>query len=121
MTSSKVEVRQHADGRVAMRLPEPVDDVTKGLCHWMAFGFGTEPQHHLNVALLTDDEVKRDGWTPSLALDEHSTQRLAERLYRDYDSEYEASHLTWQNFTGDARRYIGALTQTQDPSTDEPQ
>lgn len=61
-TSSLVEVRQHADGRTAVRIPAPIDDVTKGECPWMAISFFGEPQSYLNVELLTDDEVR--DWTP---------------------------------------------------------
>lgn len=116
-----VEVRQHTDGRVALRTPHVIDDIRKGDCNWMVIEYYSPTDARIRIDLLTDDEVTGDGWMPLCALDEHATQRLAERLYRDYEREYEASHLNWKNFEGDARRYIGALTQMQDQSSDEPQ
>jgi hypothetical protein len=56
------DVRQHPDGRTALRIPVPIDDVTKGECPWLAISFIGEPQSHLHVELLTDDEVH--DWTP---------------------------------------------------------
>lgn len=34
---------------------------------------------------------------------------LAQRLWKDYDSQYSASHLTWVDFEGEARGHLEAL------------
>jgi glycogen debranching enzyme len=36
---------------------------------------------------------------------------LAERLWKDYDSQYSASHLTWVDFEGEARGHLDALAE----------
>jgi leucyl-tRNA synthetase len=37
---------------------------------------------------------------------EDAVQAVAEKLYRAYDSEYGADHLTWRNFADQARELI---------------
>lgn len=54
-----VEVRQHPDGRTAVRVPVTVDDVVKGDCDWLSVDFTTGT---LYVQLLTEAEVT--DWTP---------------------------------------------------------
>lgn len=56
-----VEVRQHADGRTAIRLEAPMDDILKGEYDWVSFKFGAKPQQHLSTEPLTHEEVR--DWT----------------------------------------------------------
>lgn len=34
---------------------------------------------------------------------------LAERLWKEYDSEFNAGHLSWRDFEGEARQHVEAL------------
>lgn len=54
-----IEVRQHADGRVAVHTPSRVDTLEKGDCNWLAISW---PDNVLHVELLTDEDVR--DWTP---------------------------------------------------------
>lgn len=38
---------------------------------------------------------------------EEVVQAVAEKLYRDYDSEFGADHLSWRDFEGQARELLG--------------
>lgn len=38
-------------------------------------------------------------------------QRAAEVRYRQYDSEFNASHLSWQDFAGEAREILDAVAE----------
>ena len=38
------------------------------------------------------------------------TRVIAEVRLRQYDSEYSASHLTWEDFTGEAQEIVAAIT-----------
>lgn len=42
------------------------------------------------------------------ALTEDMVERAAEEMRSQYDSEYDASHLSWQDFAGDARKVLAA-------------
>ncbi|NUR80777.1 MAG: HigA family addiction module antidote protein [Dermatophilaceae bacterium] len=80
-TSSMVEVRQHADGTTAVRMPNTVDDVVKGDCNWTAISW---PDGILIVRLLTDDEVSdwkplHASWTPDWSV--HPGETLRETLH----------------------------------------
>lgn len=46
------------------------------------------------------------------AIPEAAVQAAAEVLYRDYDSEFDASHLSWQDFAGQARKVLDAAAGT---------
>jgi hypothetical protein len=49
-------------------------------------------------------------------------QAAAEVLYRDYESEYSAGHLTWRDFTDPARRVLAAAREAlARPGDDEPE
>lgn len=46
---------------------------------------------------------------------EAAVQAAAEVLYRDYESEYNASHLTWRDFAGQARQVLTAAASAAPP------
>lgn len=57
-----VEVRQHTDGRTAVRTPHTIDDPVKGDCDWIAFSFYSETDARLKpIELLTHEDVRN--WT----------------------------------------------------------
>jgi hypothetical protein len=47
--------------------------------------------------------------TSSTTPQARAVRLLAERLWKDYDSQYSANHLTWVDFEGEARGHLKAL------------
>lgn len=48
--------------------------------------------------------------------DDRAVQAAAEVLLRDYQSEYDADHLTWRDFAGLARKVLEAAVAAKEPA-----